>query len=55
MNIATAGRICPAASKATGCIRNMAIRILEFFDRIGYTRRIFDTNVLSGRLQQFGS
>jgi hypothetical protein len=29
--------------------RKVAIHILEFFDRIGYTRRVRDTHVLRGR------
>jgi selenocysteine-specific elongation factor len=34
--------------------RKVAIQILEFFDRIGYTRRVRDTHVLRGTLEQFG-
>ena len=35
--------------------RKVAIQILEFFDRIGYTRRVRDTHVLRGSPAQFGS
>jgi selenocysteine-specific elongation factor len=35
--------------------RKVAIHILEFFDRIGYTRRVRDTHVLRGIPEQFGS
>ena len=35
--------------------RKVAIHILEFFDRIGYTRRVRDTHVLRGSPGQFGS
>jgi selenocysteine-specific elongation factor len=35
--------------------RKVAIHILEFFDRIGYTRRVRDTHVLRGTPEQFGS
>ncbi len=35
--------------------RKVAIHILEFFDRIGYTRRVRDTHVLRGNPQQFGA
>ncbi len=35
--------------------RKIAIHILEFFDRIGYTRRVRDTHVLRGTPEQFGS
>jgi len=35
--------------------RKVAIHILEFFDRIGYTRRVRDTHVLRGNPEQFGS
>ncbi|UCV03416.1 selenocysteine-specific translation elongation factor [Dechloromonas denitrificans] len=35
--------------------RKVAIHILEFFDRIGYTRRARDTHVLRGSPEQFGS
>ena len=35
--------------------RKVAIHILEFFDRIGYTRRVRDTHVLRGSPEQFGS
>ena len=35
--------------------RKVAIQILEFFDRIGYTRRVRDTHVLRGTPEQFGS
>lgn len=35
--------------------RKVAIHILEFFDRIGYTRRVRDTHVLRGSPAQFGS
>ncbi|WP_376784732.1 SelB domain-containing protein, partial [Achromobacter aegrifaciens] len=31
---------------ATGLGRKRAIQILEFFDRVGYTRRLRDTHVL---------
>jgi selenocysteine-specific elongation factor len=34
--------------------RKVAIHILEFFDRIGYTRRVRDTHVLRGIPEQFG-
>jgi selenocysteine-specific elongation factor len=34
--------------------RKVAIHILEFFDRIGYTRRVRDTHVLRGVPEQFG-
>ncbi|AXS78607.1 selenocysteine-specific translation elongation factor [Dechloromonas sp. HYN0024] len=35
--------------------RKVAIHILEFFDRIGYTRRVRDTHVLRGTPEQFGA
>jgi len=35
--------------------RKVAIHILEFFDRIGYTRRVRDTHMLRGSPEQFGS
>ena len=35
--------------------RKVAIHILEFFDRIGYTRRARDTHILRGTPEQFGS
>ena len=35
--------------------RKVAIHILEFFDRIGYTRRVRDAHVLRGTPEQFGS
>ncbi|MBF1166501.1 MAG: SelB C-terminal domain-containing protein, partial [Dechloromonas agitata] len=35
--------------------RKVAIHILEFFDRIGYTRRVRDTHVLRGNPEQFGT
>lgn len=35
--------------------RKVAIHILEFFDRIGYTRRVRDTHVSRGTPEQFGS
>ena len=35
--------------------RKVAIQILEFFDRIGYTRRIRDTHLLRGTPEQFGA
>lgn len=35
--------------------RKVAIHILEFFDRIGYTRRVRDTHVLRGNPEQFGA
>ena len=35
--------------------RKVAIHILEFFDRIGYTRRVRDTHLLRGSSAQFGS
>ena len=35
--------------------RKVAIHILEFFDRIGYTRRVRDTHMLRGSPQQFGN
>ena len=34
--------------------RKVAIHILEFFDRIGYTRRVRDTHVVRGTPSQFG-
>ena len=34
--------------------RKVAIHILEFFDRIGYTRRVRDTHILRGSPEQFG-
>ena len=34
--------------------RKVAIHILEFFDRIGYTRRVRDTHLLRGSPDQFG-
>ncbi len=34
--------------------RKVAIHILEFFDRVGYTRRVLDTHVLRGTPEQFG-
>ena len=34
--------------------RKVAIHILEFFDRIGYTRRVRDTHVSRGAPEQFG-
>ncbi|MBN9423554.1 MAG: selenocysteine-specific translation elongation factor [Candidatus Accumulibacter sp. 66-26] len=34
--------------------RKVAIHILEFFDRIGYTRRVRDTHALRGSPAQFG-
>ena len=34
--------------------RKVAIHILEFFDRIGYTRRVRDTHILRGTPGQFG-
>ena len=40
---------------AIGGGRKVAIQILEFFDRIGYTRRVRDTHVLRGTPEQFGS
>jgi selenocysteine-specific elongation factor len=33
--------------------RKVAIHILEFFDRIGYTRRARDVHVLRGSPEQF--
>lgn len=33
---------------AIGCGRKLAIQILEFFDRVGYTRRIRDDHLLRG-------
>jgi selenocysteine-specific elongation factor len=33
---------------ATGLGRKRAIQILEFFDRVGYTRRVRDRHVLRG-------
>jgi len=35
--------------------RKVAIHILEFFDRIGYTRRVRDTHVLRGNPAQFAA
>ena len=35
--------------------RKVAIHILEFFDRIGYTRRVRETHILRGSPEQFGS
>ena len=40
---------------AIGGGRKVAIQMLEFFDRIGYTRRVRDTHVLRGTPEQFGS
>lgn len=34
--------------------RKVAIHILEFFDRIGYTRRVRDSHALRGSTEQFG-
>lgn len=34
--------------------RKVSIHILEFFDRIGYTRRVRDTHLLRGSPEQFG-
>ena len=39
---------------AIGGGRKVAIHILEFFDRIGYTRRARDTHILRGSPAQFG-
>ncbi|MEY2632298.1 MAG: hypothetical protein RIR00_952, partial [Pseudomonadota bacterium] len=35
--------------------RKVAIHILEFFDRVGYTRRVRDWHLLRGSPEQFGS
>lgn len=35
--------------------RKVAIHILEFFDRVGYTRRARDLHVVRGSAEQFGS
>jgi selenocysteine-specific elongation factor len=35
--------------------RKVAIHILEFFDRIGYTRRVRDNHALRGTPEQFGT
>jgi len=45
---ATAGVNAARWRDATGLGRKRAIQILEFFDRIGYTRRIRDAHVLRG-------
>jgi selenocysteine-specific elongation factor len=34
--------------------RKVAIHILEFFDRIGYTRRVRETHTMRGSPEQFG-
>jgi selenocysteine-specific elongation factor len=48
-----AARAAPLRDQVGGG-RKVAIHILEFFDRIGYTRRVRDTHVLRGTLEQFG-
>jgi selenocysteine-specific elongation factor len=48
-----AARAAPLRDQIGGG-RKVAIQILEFFDRIGYTRRVRDTHVLRGTLEQFG-
>ncbi len=49
-----AARAAPLRDQIGGG-RKVAIQILEFFDRIGYTRRVRDTHVLRGTPEQFGS
>ena len=48
-----AARAAPLRDEIGGG-RKVAIHILEFFDRIGYTRRVRDTHVLRGDPAQFG-
>ena len=43
-----AGLNAAAFRDATGLGRKRAIQILEFFDRVGYTRRVRDNHVLRG-------
>lgn len=45
---APAGLNAAAFRDATGLGRKRAIQILEFFDRVGYTRRVRDNHVLRG-------
>jgi selenocysteine-specific elongation factor len=49
---AGAARAAPLRDRIGGG-RKVAIHILEFFDRIGYTRRVRDTHVLRGSPEQF--
>lgn len=65
--VADLARHVAALSERDGCARaatlrdeigggrKVAIHILEFFDRIGYTRRVRDTHVSRGTPEQFGS
>jgi selenocysteine-specific elongation factor len=65
--IAELARRVAAISSGDGCARaaplrdqigggrKVAIHILEFFDRIGYTRRVRDTHILRGSPELFGS
>ena len=65
--VAELARIVATLNERDGCARaaplrdeigggrKVAILILEFFDRIGYTRRVRDTHVLRGIPEQFGS
>ncbi|MBK7900280.1 MAG: selenocysteine-specific translation elongation factor [Azonexus sp.] len=48
-----AARAAPLRDEIGGG-RKVAIHILEFFDRVGYTRRVRDTHVLRGSAAQFG-
>jgi selenocysteine-specific elongation factor len=48
-----AARAAPLRDEIGGG-RKVAIHILEFFDRVGYTRRVRDTHVLRGSPDQFG-
>ncbi|TXH06112.1 MAG: selenocysteine-specific translation elongation factor [Rhodocyclaceae bacterium] len=64
--VADLARRVAALSERDGCARaatlrdeigggrKVAIHILEFFDRIGYTRRVRDTHVPRGTPEQFG-
>ena len=45
---AAPGLNAAAFRDATGLGRKRAIQILEFFDRVGYTRRVRDNHVLRG-------
>ena len=45
MRAATVPRVPPALRDAIGGGRKVAIHILEFFDRVGYTRRVGDVHV----------
>jgi selenocysteine-specific elongation factor len=40
---------------ATGLGRKRAIQLLEFFDRVGYTRRVKDTHLLRPDTTLFGA